>query len=168
MWDSFRFTYYWQIFLQDNCILHKIKNVLLQLVKKVENIETMEKEKFQIEFPINSSKGVLYNCMSTPSGLAEWFCDDVNIKKDVHTFLWDGSEEVARLVSKKKDEFVKFKWIEDEENGDSNYFELRIKVDEMTGERAVIITDFAEEDEIEDAKELWIAQLENLRRVIGG
>ena len=79
----------------------------------------MEKEKFQIEFPINSSKGVLYNCMSTPSGLAEWFCDDVNIKKDVHTFLWDGSEEVARLVSKKKDEFVKFKWIEDEENGDS-------------------------------------------------
>ena len=119
----------------------------------MENIETMEKEKFQIEFPINSSKGVLYNCMSTPSGLAEWFCDDVNIKKDVHTFLWDGSEEVARLVSKKKDEFVKFKWI---------------KVDEMTGERAVIITDFAEEDEIEDAKELWIAQLENLRRVIGG
>jgi hypothetical protein len=63
---------------------------------------------------------------------------------------------------------VKFKWIEDEENGDSNYFELRIKVDEMTGERAVIITDFAEEDEIQDAKELWIAQLENLRRVIGG
>ena len=71
-------------------------------------------------------------------------------------------------VTKKKDEFVKFKWIEDEENGDSHFFELRIKVDEMTGERAVIITDFAEEDEVEDAKELWIAQLENLRRVIGG
>ena len=54
---------------------------------------TMEKEKYQIEFPVNSSKGVLFNAFSTPSGLAEWFCDDVNIKKDVHIFVWEGSEE---------------------------------------------------------------------------
>ena len=77
----------------------------------------MEKEKFQVEHPINSSKGVLFNMFSTPSGLAEWFCDDVNIKKDVHIFLWDGSEESARLVTKKRDEFVKFRWTEDEEEG---------------------------------------------------
>lgn len=128
----------------------------------------MDKVKFNIEFPINSSKGVLYNCMSTPSGLSEWFCDDVNIKKDMHTFIWDGSEEVARLVTKKKDEFVKFKWQEAEEEGENTFFELRIKVDDMTGDRAIIITDFAEEDEIEDAKELWMAQLENLKRVLGG
>jgi uncharacterized protein YndB with AHSA1/START domain len=129
----------------------------------------MEKEKFQVEYPINSSKGVLYNCMSTPSGLSEWFCDDVNIKKDVHTFIWDGSEEVARLVTKKKDEYVKFKWMESEEDdNDGTYFELRIRVDEMTGERAIIVTDFAEEDEIEDARELWVAQLDRLRRVLGG
>ena len=129
----------------------------------------MEKEKFQVEYPINSSKGVLYNCMSTPSGLSEWFCDDVNIKKDVHTFIWDGSEEVARLVTKKKDEYVKFKWMESEEDdNDGTYFELRIRIDEMTGERAIIVTDFAEEDDIEDARELWVAQLDRLRRVLGG
>ena len=129
----------------------------------------MEKEKFQIEYPINSSKGVLFNCMSTPSGLSEWFSDDVNIKKDVHTFIWDGSEEVARLVTKKKDEYVKFKWMETEEDdNDGTYFELRIRVDEMTGERAIIVTDFAEEDDIEDARELWVAQLDRLRRVLGG
>lgn len=128
----------------------------------------MDKVKFTIEFPINSSKGVLYNCMSTPSGLSEWFCDDVNIKKDMHTFIWDGAEEVARLVTKKKDEFVKFKWQEAEEEGENTFFELRIKVDDMTGDRAIIITDFAEEDEIEDSKELWMAQLENLKRVLGG
>ena len=102
---------------------------------------------------------------STPSGLAEWFCDDVNIKKDVHTFFWDGSEEAARLVSKKKDEYVKFKWLEAEEDRENTFFELRIKVDEMTGDRAIIITDFAEEDEVEDAKELWMAQLDKLKRV---
>ena len=71
------------------------------------------------------------------------------------------------MVSK-KDEFVKFKWLEAEENNENTYFELRIKIDEMTGDRAIIITDFAEDDEVEDAKELWIAQLDKLKRVLGG
>ena len=127
----------------------------------------MEKQKYQIEFPINSSKGVLFNSFSTPSGLAEWFCDDVNIKKDVHTFVWEGSEEAARLVSKKRDEFAKFRWMEDEDDGLNTYFEFRIKVDGLTGDTALVITDFAEEDEIEDGKELWEAQVDKLKRVLG-
>lgn len=127
----------------------------------------MDKERFQVEHPINSSKGVLFNMFSTPSGLAEWFCDDVNIKKDVHIFLWDGSEESARLVTKKRDEFVKFRWIEDEEEGLSTFFEFRIKIDDLTGDTAIVVTDFAEKDEIDDAKELWSAQIDRLKQVIG-
>ncbi len=127
----------------------------------------MEKEKFQIEIPINSSKGVLFNIFSTPSGLSEWFCDDVNIKKDVHIFIWDGSEESARLISKKRDEFAKFRWLEDEEEGINSYFEFRIKIDDLTGDTALVVTDFAEEDEIDDAKELWAAQVDRLKQVLG-
>lgn len=127
----------------------------------------MEKEKFQIEIPINSSKGVLFNIFSTPSGLSEWFCDDVNIKKDVHIFIWDSSEESARLISKKRDEFAKFRWIEDEEEGINSFFEFRIKIDDLTGDTALVITDFAEEDEIDDAKELWAAQVDRLKQVLG-
>ena len=127
----------------------------------------MEKEKFQIEIPINSSKGVLFNIFSTPSGLSEWFCDDVNIKKDVHIFIWDGSEESARLISKKRDEFAKFRWLEDEEEGINSFFEFRIKIDDLTGDTALVITDFAEEDEIDDAKELWAAQVDLLKQVLG-
>ena len=127
----------------------------------------MEKEKFQIEIPINSSKGVLFNIFSTPSGLSEWFCDDVNIKKDVHIFIWDGSEESARLISKKRDEFAKFRWLEDEEEGINSFFEFRIKIDDLTGDTALVITDFAEEDEIDDAKELWAAQVDRLKQVLG-
>ena len=108
-----------------------------------------EKVKFQMEIPLNSSKGVLFNCISTPSGLSEWFCDDVNIKKDVHIFFWDGSEESARLVSKKTNEFAKFRWLEAEEEGEDSFFEFRIRVDELTGENALVITDFA--DDIESA-----------------
>ncbi len=127
----------------------------------------MEKVKFQIEFPVNSSKGVLFNAFSTPSGLSEWFCDDVNIKKDVHIFLWDGSEESARMLTKKREEFVKFRWLEDEEDGINSFFEFRIKIDDLTGDTAVVITDFAEEDEMEDSKELWSAQIDRLKQVLG-
>ena len=127
----------------------------------------MEKVKFQIEIPINSSKGVLFNIFSTPSGLSEWFCDDVNIKKDVHIFIWDGSEESARLISKKRDEFAKFRWLEDEEEGINSFFEFRIKIDDLTGDTALVITDFAEEDEIDDAKEFWAAQVVRLKQVLG-
>ena len=127
----------------------------------------MEKVKFQVEYPVNSSKGVLFNMFSTPSGLAEWFCDDVNIKQDVHTFLWDGSEESARIISKKREDFIKFRWIEDEEAGIASFFEFRIKIDDMTGDTAILITDFAEEDEIDDSKELWGAQVDRLKQVLG-
>tara|TARA_B100000963_G_C22450389_1_gene590833 strand:- start:275 stop:661 length:387 start_codon:yes stop_codon:yes gene_type:complete len=127
----------------------------------------MEKEKFQIEIPINSSKGVLFNIFSTPSGLSEWFCDDVNIKKDVHVFIWEESEESARLISKKRDEFAKFRWLEDEENSVNTFFEFRIKIDDLTGDTALVVTDFAEADEVEDAKELWAAQVERLKQVLG-
>ena len=128
---------------------------------------TVEKVKFQMEIPLNSSKGVLFSCISTPSGLSEWFCDDVNIKKDIHIFFWDGSEESARMVSKKTNEFAKFRWLETEEEGDDAYFEFRIRVDELTGENALVITDFADEDEVDDAKDLWAAQVDRLRRVLG-
>ncbi len=127
----------------------------------------MEKVKFQVEFPVNSSKGVLFNAFSTPSGLSEWFCDDVNIKKDVHVFLWDSSKESARMLTKKREEFVKFRWIEDEEDGINSFFEFRIKIDDLTGDTAVVITDFAEEDEMDDAKELWAAQIDRLKQVLG-
>ena len=127
----------------------------------------MDKEKFQVEHPINSSKWVLFNMFSTPSGLAEWFCDDVNIKKDVHIFLWDGSEEIARLVTKKRDEYIKFRWLEDEEEGLSTFFEFRIKIDDLTGDTAIVITDYAEEEDIEDAKELWSAKIDRLKQVLG-
>lgn len=127
----------------------------------------MEKIKFVCEYPVNSSKGILFNTVSTPSGLAEWFCDDVNIKKELHTFIWEGSEEQAILVSKKRDEFVKFKWAQDEEEGHNTFFEFRIKIDSLTGDTALVITDFAEEDEVEESQELWNAQVEKLKRVLG-
>jgi hypothetical protein len=126
-----------------------------------------DKIKFQLEIEVKSSTKVLYNMISTPSGLSEWFSDDVNIKNDVYTFFWDGSSEEAKLLTKRKGESIKFQWLEDFEDGEKTYFEMAIKIDELTNDVALIITDFAEEDEIEESKLLWTNQVNDLKKVIG-
>lgn len=125
----------------------------------------MEKIKYELEFILNTSTTILYKCLHTPSGLSEWFADNVNVNNDMYTFFWDGSEESAKLLRKKKMESVKFQWEDDE--GEDCYFEMTIRVDPMTNQVALIVTDFAEEDEMEDAKLLWENSISNLRQSIG-
>jgi uncharacterized protein YndB with AHSA1/START domain len=125
------------------------------------------KVRYELEFPINSSPQLLYQYISTPSGLSEWFADNVNSRGEFFTFIWDDSEENARLASKKTGEKVKFKWI-DEDNKDTEYFlELRILEDEITKDVSLMIVDFAIEEEVEEASQLWENQVSELKHVIG-
>jgi hypothetical protein len=109
----------------------------------------------------------LFQYISTPSGLSEWFADNVNSRGEFFTFIWDGSEEKARLSAKKTDEKVKFRWI-DEENKDTDfYFELRILEDEITKDVSLMVTDYAAEEDLDEVKLLWESQISDLKHVIG-
>lgn len=123
-----------------------------------------DKVKFELEFVIQSSPQLLYQYLSTPSGLSEWFADNVNSRGETFNFIWDDSEEQANLLKKKSDEFVKFSWAENE---DDSYFEMKIIVDEITKDVSLFITDFAEEDEMDEAKMLWENQVSDLKQVLG-
>ena len=123
-----------------------------------------DKTKFELEFPIQASPQLLYQYISTPSGLSEWFADNVNSRGEVFTFIWDDSEEVAKLLRKKSSESIKFRWEEDEA---PCYFELRIQVDEITKDVSLMVTDFSEDDEVEESKMLWENQISSLKQVLG-
>ena len=125
------------------------------------------KVKYELEFQLNSSPQLLYQYISTPSGLSEWFADNVNSRGEFFTFIWDGSEEKARLSARKSDEKVKFRWV-DEDNKDTDYFfELRILEDEITKDVSLMITDFTFEEDLEEVKLLWESQISDLKHVIG-
>ena len=125
------------------------------------------KIRYEIEFPINSSPQLLYQYISTPSGLSEWFADNVNSRGEFFTFIWNDSEEKARLCSKKSGEKVRFKWV-DANNKDTDYFfELNILVDEITKDVSLMVIDFADKDEINEATLLWENQVSDLKHVIG-
>ena len=105
--------------------------------------------------------------IGSPSGLSEWFADDVTVRDDIYSFEWDGSIEEARLLQKKMNSKMKFKWLEDEENGDDYYFEINFEVDSMTSAVSLKVIDFSEADEIESSKMLWEQQINDLKRIIG-
>ena len=124
-----------------------------------------KKEKYTLEYAFNSPPKVLYNRISTVAGLSEWFADNVMIKGDNFIFVWDGSEQEAKVLGRKDLDYARYKWIDDED--DKTYFEFRIQIDELTNDISLMVTDFAYEDEKEDDIDLWEAQVDSLRSVIG-
>lgn len=119
--------------------------------------------KVQLEYVINCSPKVLYNRLSSASGLAEWFADDVRVQGKRYTFIWEGSEQTAEMTLRKENRLVRFTWVDDE----NLYFEFKISQDELTGDVALIIIDFSEEDEVEETRELWNTQIADLKHVLG-
>ena len=126
----------------------------------------MMREKYELEYNLNCSPKVLFSRLSTPEGLSEWFADNVNVEGDIFTFIWNNSESNARLIALKENKFVRFEWI-DENDEESNYFEFSIIIEEISGSLALIITDFAEADEKVDAVSLWDSQIADLKRALG-
>ncbi len=125
-----------------------------------------DKIKFELEFPIHSSPAFLYQYLSTPDGLSEWFADNVNSRSDIFTFIWDDSEEQAKRIGYKTNEKIRYKWLnDDDETG--TYFEFRIQVDALTNDVSLMVTDFADEDDVEESKMFWENQVAELKHTIG-
>ena len=122
--------------------------------------------KFEMEFPIKVSQKLLFQYISTPSGLSEWFADNVNSRGEIFIFIWDDSEESAKLIRKNNNEKIQFQWLDDEST--DYYFELRIQFDEITKDVSLIVSDFADDDEeVEESKLLWTNQIADLKKVLG-
>ena len=126
-----------------------------------------QKVRYEIEFPINSSPQLLYQYISTPSGLSEWFADNVNSRGEYFTFIWNDSEEKARITAKKTGERIKFRWLDDD-NKDTEYScEIKIMEDEITNDVSLVISDFAFQEDLKEAEQLWENQISELKHVIG-
>jgi uncharacterized protein YndB with AHSA1/START domain len=123
--------------------------------------------KYELEYTLNCSPKMLFPRLSTPEGLSEWFADEVTSEGNTYTFRWSKTESRARLSGIKENKFVRFEWEENAEDKESNFFEFRIIIHDLTGDLALIITDFAEPDEKEDAIYLWDTQINDLKRVLG-
>lgn len=118
-----------------------------------------------MEFIFRASPAILYTFLTTPTGLVRWFCDEVDITAEVFTFSWEGSEEVAEIVDDIEEERVRFEWT-DAEPGE--YLEFRMYKSNITNETILEISEFCDEDEVEDQRDFWANLIEKLRFECGG
>ena len=125
----------------------------------------MNKEKIRIEYPMKGSANMIWRSIGTPLGLSTWFADRVETTGKTYNFHWGKSEQrAANLIAQRNGVYVRFKWEDEEQH---NFFEMRITYNELVPQYMLEITDFAEKDEIEDVKNLWDSQIEELRRHTG-
>ncbi|MBC8047337.1 MAG: ATPase [Fimbriimonadaceae bacterium] len=121
-------------------------------------------KQFTLEYMIRSSPLVLYNFLISPTGLQQWFADEVDNEGNTYFFTWNGSMETAELISTEDDDFIRYRW---DYYDKDQYFEFRIDKTEVTDDTILYITDFADEKEMESQKQLWDTQIKNLIRRIG-
>lgn len=119
---------------------------------------------YSIEYPVRCSPAILYDFLSNPSGLQEWFADLVDERDGIYSFTWNGAEEKAVLLEKEENKFIRFRW---DYMSKDEYFEFRIEKSEVTNQTILIIKDFAEKKEIKDQSQLWDYQIKELFHRLG-
>ena len=128
----------------------------------------MVKTEFVGEFEMRASNKILYPFISSASGLSQWFADDVSISNEdkIFTFVWDGEESRAKVVSSKLNNYIKFEFI-DSDDQNPNFVEFMIDINEMTDTTFIRVTDYSDMDK-QEAQDLWENMIHDLKEIVGG
>lgn len=126
----------------------------------------MERVKIELEFIFRASPTILYQFFTSSSHLVRWFCDEVNITGNTYSFMWSGSEEEAELIESEENERLRFRWLDADD--EEEYLEVRLNRSPVTNETILNITDYCDDDEVEDQRQLWESQIKQLKRETGG
>ncbi|OFX61421.1 MAG: hypothetical protein A2066_00515 [Bacteroidetes bacterium GWB2_41_8] len=125
------------------------------------------KSKLELEYIINCSPKVLFNRLSTASGLTEWFADDVRVKGNYFIFVWEGNDQISEKKIHRENKLVRYEWQDESLDKDENYFEFVINQDDLTNDVSLMVIDFADEDEVDQTTDLWNTQIAKLKQLLG-
>ncbi len=125
---------------------------------------SQKKIMYSLEFPIRCSPSILFEFLSTPVGLSEWFADKVDSRDDVFKFTWNGAVDTAYKIEEIEEEYVRYRW---DYYNDDEFFEFRVEQSPVTNETILTITDFADKFDIKDSESLWDSQVADLKHRIG-
>ena len=129
-----------------------------------QNSPIMARKKFTLEYIIRSSPSILFEFVSQPDSLAQWFSDFCDAQDDIFIFGWNGSFQRARQVDLIEEESVKYHW---EHGNKEEYFSFRVYKSEIANDTILEISDFADAKEVKEQSFLWDKQIEDLKHAIG-
>ena len=123
-----------------------------------------KKQLFTLEYPVRCSPTILYEFLSTPAGLQEWFAEKVDERDSVFSFSWDQTVDKAEVLQSEEAKLIRFHWLHAPKE---EFFEFSIDKSEVTNQTILTIKDFAEKKEIKDQSQLWDSQVKDLFHRIG-
>jgi uncharacterized protein YndB with AHSA1/START domain len=126
----------------------------------------MKRVPFKIDFLFRASTIIVYRFLTTPDCLIRWFCDKSDIVDGQYVYSWDGEDEIATIIEDVEGEFLKLQW--EEAESDDEFLEFKISRSPVTGETLLEITDWCDDDEIEDQQQLWSTQMNSMKKEMGG
>ena len=130
----------------------------------------MGKQKISIEYPLTTaSPNIVWEQISSAHGLERWMADHVTEDNGVFTFTWvepwtEQDVRKAQLIDYVKYDHIRLQW---EEEDDDSYWEMRIGKSDLTNHLNLLITDFAEDDDVDGLQILWESNLDRLHRASG-
>ncbi|MFN8299576.1 MAG: START-like domain-containing protein [Chitinophagales bacterium] len=124
----------------------------------------MARKQYTLEYIIHSSPAILFEFLTQPSNLAQWFADYCDSQGEIYIFGWGGSYQRAKQLEMVEDDNVKYKW---EDSPKNEFFGFRVYKSEISNETILEVTDFAEAKEIKEQSFLWDKQIEDLKHAIG-
>ncbi|MBK8620384.1 MAG: activator of HSP90 ATPase 1 family protein [Saprospiraceae bacterium] len=125
----------------------------------------MARKKINLEYIFRASPAIIYTFVTTPECLVRWYCDDVDINSDIYTFIWSNNAETAYMIDDIEEERVRYKW---KNAPDEEYLEFRIYKADVTNETILEITDFCEDDEVQETTDLWNTLMVDMKKESGG
>ena len=134
----------------------------------------MGKQRIDIEYPLTTkSHNIVWDQISSAHGLERWLADHVEERDGEFTFTWgepwtEQDVRKAHLIEYVKYDHIRLRWEEDDEPGDEDcYWEMRIEKSELTSHLNLLITDFADDDDVDGLRILWESNLDRLHRASG-
>ncbi len=120
--------------------------------------------KLELEYIFHTTPKILFKQISTPSGLAGWFAQDVDVMDNMFIFKWADYRMDAIVHINHDNYHVKFDWIDEDEK----YTELKLSYNKLSKDTSLKIIDIAEnEEDAEDLRKLWDETIKRLKLRLG-
>jgi uncharacterized protein YndB with AHSA1/START domain len=129
----------------------------------------MGKYTFTTEYEFQASPKILFEYISTPVGLSQWFCDKASEGQNHHwNLVWDEIDHPALLTHNKPWKLIRFQFdsLETDDAADPAFLQFEIDKSELTRAAFLRITDYSAMNNRQELKELWDNLIAGLKTVI--
>jgi len=126
-------------------------------------MKTNGKKHFTQEFEINARAHEIYELISTPDGLSQWFADKITLNENGrYVFTWGKTSYSAEMIDYRKNVHIRYKW----EGEKEQFLDFRISVSPVSGTLFLRVIDSMDTDDPHEQAVMWNSAIQTLKNLV--